>query len=218
MNKHRHNQSGFSAIELILIILVVGLLGTVGWLVYKTQNKAPVSTPTSSTQTSAPTANTKSQANQTTTEKKTTTKTVTLGTASYSFELPNGWAFKEITTLDTTSEKLVYIIDPTNKLQLETQILSSPATDQSIISLKSFTGIDAKTYYMHGYKGNSTAAGAYELLHISSCSDKHCNTKINDGYFLNLAIRSADLSTPTKIDNLIIGDIIAIVQSVKLGQ
>lgn len=47
MNKLKHDQSGFSAVELILIILVVGLLGAVGFLVYKNQKKpAAVSTAT----------------------------------------------------------------------------------------------------------------------------------------------------------------------------
>lgn len=51
MNKIKNNQSGFSAVELILILLVVGLLGAVGFLVYKNQKKpAATTTTTTSTQ------------------------------------------------------------------------------------------------------------------------------------------------------------------------
>ncbi|MEI7683174.1 MAG: hypothetical protein WCJ24_02650 [Candidatus Saccharibacteria bacterium] len=38
MNKLKNNQSGFGALELILIIVVVGLLGLVGWYVFNKNN------------------------------------------------------------------------------------------------------------------------------------------------------------------------------------
>lgn len=34
----KNNQNGFSAVELIVVLVVVGLLGTVGWLVWDRQN------------------------------------------------------------------------------------------------------------------------------------------------------------------------------------
>lgn len=205
------NQKGFSTIEGVLIVVIVLLLGAVGWVVYnKNYNKTPRNSTTNTSTT-----------NQTSTEKKTTTKSASLGNASYSLALPNGWNFKEVSTEDSANEKLVYVIDPTNTLQLEVQILGSAATSGStstgLTSLKSFKGINDKTYYIHGYKGTSTVADAYEMLQISSCSDKHCYTTINNNYSLNLTIRGADLSTPTKADNPIIDDILAIVQSIKLG-
>jgi Tfp pilus assembly protein PilE len=39
MNKLKNNHSGFSALEVILVVIIIGLLGTVGWLVYKNHNK-----------------------------------------------------------------------------------------------------------------------------------------------------------------------------------
>lgn len=45
----KHNEKGFSVVEILIVIVVVGLLGAVGWLVYdrqnsKTDNKEVVST------------------------------------------------------------------------------------------------------------------------------------------------------------------------------
>jgi hypothetical protein len=159
--------------------------------------------------------------NQAPSAKKTTAKTVNLGNASYSLELPDGWNLKELANIDTTNEKMVYVIDPASKVQLEVQILSRSATNGSVssgqVSLKTFEGISGKTYYVYGFKGNSTVPNAYELLQISACADKHCYTPINDGFSLNLAIRSADLTTPISAENPLINDIVTIIQSIKLG-
>lgn len=38
MNKLRNSQSGFSALEVILIVVVIGILGAVGWYVMKQKN------------------------------------------------------------------------------------------------------------------------------------------------------------------------------------
>ena len=42
--KKINNESGFSAVELILVIAVIALLGVVGWLVYKNNHKTAIST------------------------------------------------------------------------------------------------------------------------------------------------------------------------------
>ena len=48
----KNNQKGFSVVEILIVIVVVGLLGAVGWLVYDRQkSKTP---DTSNTQTSTP--------------------------------------------------------------------------------------------------------------------------------------------------------------------
>lgn len=39
MGKLKHNQSGFGAVETVIIIVIVGLLAAVGWLVYDRNNK-----------------------------------------------------------------------------------------------------------------------------------------------------------------------------------
>ena len=59
MNKLKNNQSGFSAVELILILALVAALGAIGFLFYKNQKKAPPSTTTVTTKTTtAPAAST----------------------------------------------------------------------------------------------------------------------------------------------------------------
>ena len=39
------NESGFSVVELILVILIILVLGAIGWLVYENQHKATKSVP-----------------------------------------------------------------------------------------------------------------------------------------------------------------------------
>ena len=48
----KKDQNGFSAIELILILVVVLLISAVGWLVYDRQKDAPQTTPAPTTVTS----------------------------------------------------------------------------------------------------------------------------------------------------------------------
>lgn len=60
MGKIRKNEAGFSAVEFVLVLVIVGLIGVVGFLVYKNQHKTttPVSGTTKST---SPTSSTKSE-------------------------------------------------------------------------------------------------------------------------------------------------------------
>ena len=39
MNRIKNNESGFSAVEIIMVMVIVGLIGAVGYLVYKNQHK-----------------------------------------------------------------------------------------------------------------------------------------------------------------------------------
>jgi hypothetical protein len=55
MNKLKHNQAGFSAVEIILVIALVAALGAIGWLVYKNQKK-PATTTTTTVSTKSATA------------------------------------------------------------------------------------------------------------------------------------------------------------------
>src|SRR5665213_540179 len=55
MNKTSKNETGFSAVEVILVLVVIVLIGGAGWLVYKNHSKAKpaASASTSSTGTGA---------------------------------------------------------------------------------------------------------------------------------------------------------------------
>jgi len=55
MNKLKQNESGFSAVEVVLVLIIVVLLGVVGWFVYKNQKKTSPST-TTTTSTTTPTS------------------------------------------------------------------------------------------------------------------------------------------------------------------
>jgi len=64
--KKINDESGFSAVELILVIAVIALLGVVGWLVYRDNHKTTVTTATKNTTTATSNAN-KSKAKTATT-------------------------------------------------------------------------------------------------------------------------------------------------------
>ncbi len=59
MGKLRNNEKGFGTVEIILIVVIVALIGVVGWFVYKNHNKTTsTSTTTANTTTTKPTTQT----------------------------------------------------------------------------------------------------------------------------------------------------------------
>jgi len=55
MGKIRKNEAGFSPVEVVMVLVIVALIGMVGWLVYKNHNKT-----TNNSATTANTSTTKS--------------------------------------------------------------------------------------------------------------------------------------------------------------
>ncbi|HVC36235.1 MAG TPA: hypothetical protein VNE40_02210 [Candidatus Dormibacteraeota bacterium] len=92
MGKLKNNQSGFSAVEIVLVLAVVVLIGVVGWLVYRNHHK--INTTAITTTTSAePTTTTKSP---TTTPVQPANpyagwKTFSLSSLGLSFQYPSSW-------------------------------------------------------------------------------------------------------------------------------
>lgn len=91
----KSNQKGFSVVEILIVIVVVGLLGAVGWLVYDRQ-KSPKQSET--TQQSSSTQENLRPTN----DKKEDQKLINAGWKVYtseklkiSFEYPDGWTVKE---------------------------------------------------------------------------------------------------------------------------
>lgn len=74
----KKNQKGFSAVEGLLILIIVGLLVFVGWYVYQTKKT------TNSTETST-----------TSTPTQTTTKDYTDTSGTYALKYPSDWTVKE---------------------------------------------------------------------------------------------------------------------------
>jgi len=76
MHTVKNNQLGFGAVELVLIVIVLALLGAVGWSVYQRQT-TPSGTSTTTTNTTKPTTNT-------------TDPTANWKKSAYVFNLPGG--------------------------------------------------------------------------------------------------------------------------------
>ncbi|MHB1865236.1 MAG: hypothetical protein ACYCPS_03700 [Candidatus Saccharimonadales bacterium] len=92
MGNLKNNEQGFSAVEIVLVVVIVALIGVVGWLVYKnhhktiTPNVATISNNKPATPTTTP---------------KTPTNTVTYKTysdsaAQASFQYPSTWTLTSI--------------------------------------------------------------------------------------------------------------------------
>lgn len=86
MGKLQNNEQGFSAVEIVLVVIIVALIGTVGWLVYENHHKT----------------NTVSTTN-TSTNKPTSTPTPTKSTPKISTKQQSTAADTAICTTDTTN-------------------------------------------------------------------------------------------------------------------
>lgn len=84
----KRNQDGFSAIEIVLVLVIVGLIGIVGFMVYKNSNKSSDTTITAST--------TKSTTTETKTAPDLYAGWTTYNDAGVSLRYPNGWTVKDL--------------------------------------------------------------------------------------------------------------------------
>jgi len=88
MNRIYKNQKGFSGVEVILIVVIVALIGVVGWLIYKDNNK----TKTTNIATTSSNSSTNKSATPTTTKTSTSTPTTpsqpTTSSATTVFKIP----------------------------------------------------------------------------------------------------------------------------------
>ncbi|HEY5267825.1 MAG TPA: hypothetical protein VII94_01670, partial [Candidatus Saccharimonadales bacterium] len=104
--KKINNEYGFSAVELILVIAVIALLGVVGWLVYKNDHKTTITTVNKNT-TSATTSANKSNSGATTTSNTYSGwKTYTLPVEKLSFRYPSGWTASNTTPPTATQDQV----------------------------------------------------------------------------------------------------------------
>ncbi len=94
MGKIRKNEEGFSVVEVVLVLVIVGLIGVVGWFVYNNHNKK--TTPSVSTNTT-----TKSS----TTPAKTTTPDPYSGWKTYTSSNSLGLGFKYPASWTVTENK-----------------------------------------------------------------------------------------------------------------
>lgn len=219
----KNNENGFGALPVIIVLLVIGVSGFIGFRVLSNQNNK------SSKNNASPTNQQESAAKQVDSSRsaspqatKSTTQEVVYKGAKFSLTLPEGWTYRDVPVLN--DEKLSYFTDPAKKVQLEVQIIARPQTAGQASSAGTmdashpFTGIDGKKYFLAGYTGTSKQTGKYEVLQISAdCQPWHCYTPINDAYSLSLNIRSTDPTTPISIDDPLVNDIKSIVATIKLN-
>jgi prepilin-type N-terminal cleavage/methylation domain-containing protein len=78
MNKISKNQKGFSAVEIVVVILIIGIAGSIGWYVVKHNNKSTTSNSNSS---------------QCSPIGQSTWRTYTNTTEHYCVKMPNDWHF-----------------------------------------------------------------------------------------------------------------------------
>lgn len=90
------NQKGFSSVEVILILVVVGLISAVGWLVYDRQKPNTDDTPTTAQITQPATTNGDSE----TSKAEDKTATYTHSELKYSFDYPKEWATEKVAKPD----------------------------------------------------------------------------------------------------------------------
>jgi prepilin-type N-terminal cleavage/methylation domain-containing protein len=196
------NQKGFSVVEVLIVIVVVGLLGAVGWLVYDRQKSKTNEQPktTNTTKTSNTTSTTPSTVKPTSNSTK---QTVTYKTAKFSFDLPKDWTYSGAPSTMGPEEFDGYIVSPDKKLQLSVYVQQIADYKGSSFSSgpfqDSFTGINGKTYYLEEV---STNGSNVNQLSVSACGTNACKTlddhttKLNDTYWLNLAIDPGSGTTP----------------------
>lgn len=87
MGKLKNNQKGFSAIEAIMLVVIVALIGAVGWMVYKDRHKTTVTTTT--------TQPTKTSSTPTSQQPTANTTTYTDSSKLFTISYPTSWAVDE---------------------------------------------------------------------------------------------------------------------------
>lgn len=89
MSKLQKNESGFSAVEVVLVLVIVALIGTVGWLVYKNHHKTTTAAITTTSATKPTTSTTTKTTTKTTTTTPSTTTVVKIPELSIEITVPN---------------------------------------------------------------------------------------------------------------------------------
>lgn len=94
------NQKGFSVVEVLIIVVVVGLVGTVGWLVYDRQKSNKTDTRSPTTNTNQQQGEPKEEAQQPVSDETANWRVITSGQGKFTFKAPDGWKFVNCTDAD----------------------------------------------------------------------------------------------------------------------
>lgn len=169
MKNLKHNQDGFSAVEIILVLIIVTLLGAIGWYVYnQSKNKTPDSMSVSTS--SAPQKTTE-------TDPYAGWKSYTLVHEKASFKYPSDWTLK-----DTNTDPVMSDMDSIE--------LKAPSGASLTISAHPAGGYGGDESKIDGSDTLKFTGQSYYLVYTSYPDP-------NDGTKYNTTIDSAYLSTST---------------------
>ena len=108
MNKLKEDGAGFSVVELVLVIVIVALIGVVGWLVYKSHHKTnTVSINTTSTY--KPAISTKTTTTKVTPSPYAGWNTYTLAKEKLTFRYPTTWAIENNNFTNSNNDGIQFV-------------------------------------------------------------------------------------------------------------
>ena len=182
--KKINNESGFSAVELLLVIVIVVLLGFMGWYIYHNDHKTNVSV---------------SKSSSTSTSVYSGWKTFTTGYQKLSFKYPNNWVLTDNST--SNGNDFLSIKSPaglTVDMQALIPITSTDIT-ASIISTSNVTFTGQSDYLL--YYSSTAAQNSSTTAHLSSSATKvvYPSANTTDGTVWNIAITTPSAITMSNI-------------------
>ena len=206
----RVNQEGFSIVEILIVIFVVGLLGVVGWLVYDRQNNmAPGTTKASNTQATTPQ---KDETSEVETVKKLNATSFSLDTS----KLPKGWTVTNNTTdiitltLDKCFVEATKENDPTLSSSKQAEGVQALLTANDKTGSKGYVVTDkgASTLTVSTASGSEKVT-SYEFLWDSSDGGNPFRYSrvysIQDGYYVSLKRSCSTEASLTNTDTAVSG-------------
>lgn len=170
MKQFRKNELGFSAVEVVMVVAIVALLGVVGWLVYKDHHKTtakntPIVQPYKTT-TPAPKANAPTAANP-----YAGWNTYTLKLEKITFRYPSTWQLTDKSDSNDDYEILTGPLSGTNNL---TMVIGAGAAVSDVnLSSGPIVESDSVTFNSHPAFLDTDTSGGYvvEML-LSQSSSK----------------------------------------------
>jgi prepilin-type N-terminal cleavage/methylation domain-containing protein len=227
----KNNQKGFSVVEILIVIVIVGLIGVAGWFVYNRQNdkQAPATQITRHVQNQEQTEDVSAADVP---EIVGSTKNVNHFDQSYSFTLPEKWSFVEEKD-DSWGEYYVTITDPASTYRLRLSIQETDSTSSKDTGNSSqekslvFTGVNGKKNYV--INTAITEPSLPPQLFISTCKIGFCHSIVEkDKYILNTHVARFDFDTtvsmpkynktPISLEDEIIKQILAIIGTIKFQE
>jgi Tfp pilus assembly protein PilE len=171
MGKLQRDENGFSAVEVVLVLVIVALIGVVGWLVYKDHRK------TVATNNVATTTSTKA----TTTPKTTTPTNPYANWSSYCDTMSNGcFYYPSSWKLVNNSQFETSVTDPTNTVSItynNSDSKDSAANNSQILGQYSMHSSSLDDAVVGLTTPSTGPDGAFLLTQLGVYSDSYLQTK-----------------------------------------